>query len=77
MPGGMRKYGRNQLTCQRYKDSKTRFKNKLKKVKQSNGRLEAINYERYFDVHGTQRGYKPHRRKKVEFRERVVVSYAD
>lgn len=35
--GGMRKYGRNEAKCRRYKEHQTREKNKVKRVLCSNG----------------------------------------
>ena len=54
----MRKYGRNQLSCQRYSSRKTRFRNKPKRVRQSNGEKASKKYENYFLRNGTTKGVK-------------------
>jgi hypothetical protein len=40
-----RKYGRNEKKCQAYFSAKRREKNKLKKIRQSNGEAAAIEYK--------------------------------
>lgn len=42
--GGAKKYGRNVTKCEHYKAMKTREKNKLKRVLQSNGKEAAQAY---------------------------------
>lgn len=47
--GGMRKHGRNEEKCKKYKLAKIREKNKLKRVLKSNGYKAAVKYAK---LHG-------------------------
>lgn len=43
--GGAKKYGRNKVKCQRYRDRGRRFRNKLRRILRSNGEAAARLYE--------------------------------
>jgi hypothetical protein len=43
--GGAKKYGRNKIKCQRYRDRDTRFRNKMKRILRSNGPAAAQRYK--------------------------------
>lgn len=43
--GGSKKHGRNKVKCQRYRDRGIRFKNKMKRILQSNGPEAAQKYK--------------------------------
>jgi hypothetical protein len=47
--GGARKYGRNSVKCQRYRDRKSRERNKLRRILKSNGLKSAQHYAK---IHG-------------------------
>lgn len=46
-----RKYGRNLNKCKLYRASKTREKNKIKRILQSNGLRAAIEYGKKHGIH--------------------------
>jgi hypothetical protein len=50
--GGNKKHGRNEDKCKKYRASKTREKNKLKRVLQSNGRKAAEEYADKVELYG-------------------------
>ena len=49
--GGAKKYGGKEVKGRRYREHKTREKNKLKKILKSNGHKAAVAYAR---IHGLQ-----------------------
>jgi len=50
--GGAKKYGRNEDKCKKYRASKNREKNKLKRVLQSNGIQAAEAYADKVELYG-------------------------
>lgn len=48
--GGMRKHGRNTEKCKRYRNAKTRERNKLKRIVKSNGCKEAKKYSLKYNL---------------------------
>lgn len=49
--GGLRKIGRGIIKCARYRAMKTREKNKIKKILQSNGIVAAKTYAENCELH--------------------------
>ena len=53
---GTKKYGKNVINCQRYKNADKRFKSKMKNILQSNGKHAAKKYETHVLNKGSASG---------------------